>query len=441
MNEDKDRPGIDVGRLIDERPMSAMQITVVVLCAVAIFLDGYDLQAMSLAVPSLARQWGRPPEDFGLALAAAQIGLSLGGAVLAHFGDRLGRRIAVIGSLLLFGLATVATATAATPGEFVFWRILTGIGIGACVPNCNAWTAEYVPERFRSVIVVAMNAAVGLGAFSAGFIAPPLLHAIGWRGIFMVGGIAPIVTAGLVLLAAPESLKFLMTRRAQDGRIGKIVSRVAPDVDPTQLYLIEPQSAPHGSARVLLNSVFRSRTLLLWGMVMLNFFTLYVLISWLPTLLEDAGWSTDNALQGAVLIQLGGVVGGIGLSFLLDRGLTRASLRGAWLAAGISFLLFLVVPSGLYAWGALLLIVGAGISGSQLCLNALSTAYYPPAIKATGFGWVGVIGGFGSIVAPLAGAWIIAHGVPSTGVLVMLVVPVLLCMGGTLLMRPEWQAH
>lgn len=432
---------IDVGRLIDERPMSGMQVVVAVLCAVAIFLDGYDLQAMSLAVPSLAREWGRPPEDFGLALAGAQIGLAIGGAGIAHLGDRFGRRACVIGCLLLLGIATAATASSTTPVEFVIWRVFTGIGIGAIVPNCNAWTAEYVPVRFRSVVVVAMNAAVGLGAFSAGFVAPPLIHAVGWRGIFLVGGIAPLLTAGLMFVMAQESLKFLLTRRGSDRRIGIIVGRVAPGVDPGALFLADAPSGKRGSARVLLDKVFRERTLLLWGMVALNFFTLYVLISWLPTLLEGAGWSPDNALQGAVLIQLGGVIGGIGLSFLLDRGMTKLSLRAAWFTAAVCFLLFLVTPSTLIAWGALLLVIGAGISGSQLCLNALSAAYYPPAIKATGFGWVGVVGGFGSIVAPLAGAWIIEQGVPPTGVLVMLVVPVLLCVGGTLLMRPEWQSH
>ena len=432
---------IGVGRLIDERPMSGMQIGIAVLCAVAIFLDGYDLQAMALAVPSLARDWGRSPEDFDWALSGAQIGLAIGGALVAHLGDRIGRRATVIGCLVLLGVATAATASSSTVAEFILWRILTGVGIGAIVPNCNAWTAEYVPVKLRSVVVVAMNAAVGLGAFSAGYIAPPAIHAWGWRGIFLVGGIAPLVTAAIMFLFAQESLKFLLTKRAADKRIGTIVNRIAPGIDPALLYLEDTHGEKRGSALTLLAPLYRSRTLLLWGIVMLNFFVLYVLISWLPTLLESAGWSPDDALQGAVMIQLGGVVGGVALSFLLDRGMTKTSLRIAWLTAGTCFLLFLVTPSSFAAWGALLLAIGAGISGAQLCLNALSTAYYPPAIKATGFGWVGVIGGIGSIVAPPVGAWFITQGVPPTDVLVFLVVPVLLCIAGTMLMKREWQAH
>ena len=431
----------DVGRLIDQRPMSPLQIGVAVLCGLAIFLDGYDIQVMALAVPSLSHEWGRPPSDFGLALSAVLIGLTIGGGALAFLGDRYGRRFAVIGATALIGVATACTALAHTPGEFVIWRLLTGVGLGVCVPNCNAWTAEYAPLRRRSLAVVSMNAAVAMGAFSAGFIAPPLIHALGWRGLFLVGGFGPLLVAALLFLIAPESLKFLVTRRPGDPRIARILARIAPDVDPAGLVVEPPREARSGSPLELIGPVFLGRSLLLWVMVALNLFTLYVLISWLPTLLEKAGWSPDRALQGAVLIQLGGVAGGLCLSWFLDRGMTRQSLIVAWLASAALFALFLVVPSSFAAWGLMLVLIGAGVSGAQLCLNALAAAYYPPAIKAAGVGWVGVVGNGGAVAAPLAGAWIIARGVAPTEVLALLVVPVLLCAGGVLLMRKSWQAY
>jgi len=142
-----------------------------------------------------------------------------------------------------------------------------------------------------------------------------------------------------------------------------------------------------------------------------------------------------------VLIEPGGVFGGIGLAVLLDRGLTRPSLIAAWLVTAAVLLLFLVTPSTILAWGALLLLVGAGISGTQLCLNALAAAYYPPRIKATGVGWVGVMGGIGSIAAPLAGAFMLRGGFSPVQVLAALTVPVLLCALGAIMLRREWQAY
>ncbi len=155
----------------------------------------------------------------------------------------------------------------------------------------------------------------------------------------------------------------------------------------------------------------------------------------------SAGWSPDHALQGAVTIQLGGIVGGLALSGLLDRGKTRSGLAATWLGAAVVLLLFQVIPNSLVGWGVLLLLGGAGVGGTQLALNALSAAYYPPRIKATGVGWVGLIGGIGAISAGPVGGWLIGQGLSLPNVLAVLVLPMLLCAGGVFLMRREWQAH
>jgi AAHS family 4-hydroxybenzoate transporter-like MFS transporter len=67
--------GVELGELIDRRSMSAVRILVVALCAAALFVDGYDIQVMALAVPSLSAAWNLPPSDFGQALSAVVIGL------------------------------------------------------------------------------------------------------------------------------------------------------------------------------------------------------------------------------------------------------------------------------------------------------------------------------------------------------------------------------
>jgi AAHS family 4-hydroxybenzoate transporter-like MFS transporter len=188
----------------------------------------------------------------------------------------------------------------------------------------------------------------------------------------------------------------------------------------------------------LLGTVYRARTLVLWSLIAVNLSTLYVLISWLPTLLQAAGWQLAPAVRAAVLIQAGGVIGGIVLSVSLDRGQTRSSLFAAFLVAAACLGLFIVVPSGV-GWSVLLLLIGCGVSGPQLSLNALATAYYPPAIKATGMGWAGVVGTVGSIIAPLAGGQIIEVGFTPVTILVALSLGPIVCACGVLLMRREWQ--
>ena len=430
---------IELGELIDRRPMSNAQVLVAVLCAAALFVDGYDIQVMALAVPSLAHGWSLPESSFGLALSAVVIGICVGSGLLGPLGDRYGRRTMLAVTMAAIGIATLCTSFAATPGEFVVWRLLTGLALGAGIPSCAALTSEYAPLARRSLIMGLMNSASPIGAFSAGFIAPPVLEAFGWRGAFVIGGAAPLVIA-LFVLRAPESLKFLLARRPTDPRIAQILRRVAPDVDPSSVHVQQLEKRLPSSPLDLLRAPLRSRTLLLWAMLMLNLFNLYVLISWLPTLLQQSGWSPGAALRGAVLIQAGGVVGGLLMSRLLDRGATRSALLGGFILSALCLASFTVLPSG-GAWVALLLLVGAGVSGSQLSLNALSAAYYPPSIKATGVAWALVIGSLGSVAAPLAGAWLIDFHLSPVYILALLAIPSLVCAAGVALMRREWQAY
>jgi AAHS family 4-hydroxybenzoate transporter-like MFS transporter len=128
------------------------------------------------------------------------------------------------------------------------------------------------------------------------------------------------------------------------------------------------------------------------------------------------------------------------MSRFMDRGATRPALVGGLLLSAASLLLFSVMPSGA-AWVALLLLTGAGVSGSQLSLNALSAAYYPPVMKATGVAWALVIGSFGGIVAPITGARLIDAHLSPVLILALLAIPAVVCACGVALMRKEWQAH
>jgi MFS transporter, AAHS family, 4-hydroxybenzoate transporter len=419
--------------------MSAAQLAVVVLCTAALIVDGYDIQVMALAVPSLAKAWALPPSSFGLALSGVVIGITAGSLFLGPLGDRFGRRTMLIVGMAGAGLATAATALAGSPGQFVLWRCVTGAALGAAIPSCAALTFEFSPLAHRSFVMGLVNCGPPIGAFSAGFIAPPVLDAFGWRGTFLIGGAGPLVIAALALWL-PESLKFLLVRSPADSRIARALRKVAPEVAPAMLYARAADVSERRSPADIIRAPYLRRTLLLWGMVSLNLFNLYVLVSWLSTFLEQSGWSSAAALRGAVLIQAGGVIGGLSMSRFLDRGATRAALIAGFLLCAASLASFALVRSP-GAWIVLLLLVGAGVSGSQLSLNTLSAAYYPPAIKATGVAWALVIGGIGSILGPLAGGWLIELRLTPVTIMGLLAVPSLLCAAGASQLRREWQAH
>jgi AAHS family 4-hydroxybenzoate transporter-like MFS transporter len=430
----------EIGRLIDEGALTRQKIGVIVLCGIAVLLDGYDIQTMALAVPSLTEEWGIEAAAFAYALSASVLGMVLGMAAVAPLGDRLGRRPLLIWGMLLVGLASAATALSTTPTELVIWRLLTGIGLGITLPNATALTSEYVPQRNRAFLIAAMYLGVPLGAVIAGFVAPMLIDAMSWRAIFLAGGLLPLALAVLLFAFVPESVRLLVAQRPKDPRSAGLLNRFVPGVDAVTVYALPKDRVEKQTVLALFQPQYWARTSLLWCIFALNLFVLFVLISWLPTILTDAGWTRPQALRGAVVIHAGGIIGGLVIARLVDVGRTVAALMTTYAIAAVGFALFLVVPGTLPAWTILLLVVGAGVSGSQVALIALSAIFYPASLRATGAGWASGCGRVGAFVAPLAGGLVIArYDLAPAQHLTLLIPPMLVCALCVFLLRYCWR--
>jgi AAHS family 4-hydroxybenzoate transporter-like MFS transporter len=245
--------------------------------------------------------------------------------------------------------------------------------------------------------------------------------------VFLAGGIGPIMVCILLALFLPESVRFLLEKRPGDLRIGKILSRLAPGINPQNVTLAAKSGVQRQSVLALLAPVYRSRTLLLWLGISLNLFSLFFLISWLPALLNSAGWSPAAASRGGVMLQIGGIVSGLIMAWYVDRGKTVRSMVVAYAVTAASLGLFMLLPSSSGAWWLLLLTIGAGTSGTQFAFNALSAAFYPPLIRSTGVGWAVGMGRVGAILGPAFGGYIVKAQLGTQQVLGLLIIPVVLC--------------
>jgi AAHS family 4-hydroxybenzoate transporter-like MFS transporter len=429
---------IEIGQLIDERPLRPLQIIVMILSFLIVWLDGYHIQSMALVVPTLSTEWSVKATDFKLVVSAALIGILFGSAFIASLGDRWGRRNILMVSMVIIGLSSIGTGFSNTMIHLVFWRFLTGLGLGASIANATALTSDYVPSKRRAALVTLMFSGVSLGAFASGFIATPIIDAFGWRGLFTIGGAVPLLLAVVLAIALPESLRLLLARSPEDPRIAKIIKRLAPEVDPHTVYA-RKQEVQRQSALELLSKTYLRGTLLLWFVLFVNMFILYLLVNWLPTLLSMQGWSSTDARRGAVMIQLGGVMGGLILSYYVDRAKTVVATFSSYFLCGIAFFLFAVLPSTGLSWWLLLLVVGGGISGGQFVINALAAGFYPTVIRSTGVGWAFSIGRIGAVLSGFAGGMILELKVAPMTVLQMLVIPVLMCIAGVLMFRNTFQ--
>lgn len=378
-----------------------LPILTVALCSLASLLDGYDIQALGLSIPGMARDFGVAPTALTLAVSASLIGMALGAMLLGPLGDRFGRKPMLVAFLMLIGVTTIGVVASTGPTGLAAWRFLSGLGMGAIVPVAIAIVAEAVPEQRRTALVTLMVASSPVGAILGGFVAPLIEPAFGWRGIFGFGGALTILAGLIVWAALPASPRASLAGLKSAG--------------------LKPQVAS------LFTASYRPRTLLLWTIFWLNLFVNYSLISWLPTLLGEAGWERGEAQRATGVLALGGVCGGLLMAWAADRGRAVPVLAAAYVLTAGLFVLFVIGPGERSAWLGLLALVGAGSLGAQMALGSLAATFYPPEIRTTGLGWSGGIGRTGAIAGPLTIAALLGSQVPAALLLALLMVPMLAC--------------
>ena len=414
----------NVDALIDTPRLSGLQIQLFAICAFVLFCEGYDLQALALAVPDISGEFGIAASGFSIALSASLFGMAIGGAGFAPLGDRIGRKPMLILAMVLTGASTLAALIYPNTLWIAACRLVTGIGLGITTVNTAAIMGDYAPAKWRFLIMTLANCFVPGGAFTAAFIAPGVIESISWRGIFLVGGVVPIAAAVVVWLMAPESLKWLVAAKPGDRRIAQILGKVAPGLDPARLFLPQSQTQERVSVIGLLSQAHWIRTLVIWLSTGSGAFCLYLMVSWLPTILREAQWSMADALFGAAAVQLGGIVGSLLIAWAIDRRYLLAGLIGGYACSGLALMAIGLLPGSVLGWKFLLVLVGAGISGIQGIWISIAVVLYPPKLRATSAGWVAAMSRIGAVSAPMVGGAALAANMEAKNLLLALIIPI-----------------
>jgi AAHS family 4-hydroxybenzoate transporter-like MFS transporter len=227
---------MDVGAAIDEGRWTGYQKLLIFGTALTIILDGVDNQLLPNAVPTLIQEWGRPRADFINALTIGPFGMMIGGLIGGILGDRLGRRTALLGSVMAFAVLTLAIAFANSIEMLAVLRFLAGVGLGGAMPNAATLASEYVPRRQRPFAVTLTIVCIPLGGAIAGELAARVIPAYGWRMLFILGGVIPIVLALVLWKVLPESPRYLAKRRERWPELTKTMRRIGHDIPPDVEY-------------------------------------------------------------------------------------------------------------------------------------------------------------------------------------------------------------
>jgi MFS transporter, AAHS family, 4-hydroxybenzoate transporter len=420
-------PAVDVIDFIDRQPVGAFQIQVLLACAAVLFLDGFDTQAIGYVAPALAKEWGLSKGALGPVFSAGLFGLMIGALLFGPLADRVGRKKIIILSTAAFGVGALVTAFAQDLTTLLVIRFLTGLGLGGAMPNAVAMTSEYNPQRRRATMVMIMFCGFSIGAALGGFLAADLIPRFGWRSVFIVGGVAPLLMIPVLAWRLPESVRFLATAGKAPERIAELLQQIGPNpaFAPGARFTVHETHL----AGIPVVHLFRdgrvSVTLLLWVVFFMSLLDIYFLANWLPTVLNDLGASVSQAVLIGSMLQVGGVIGTFALGSVIDRFSFRA-LALVYFAAT-----FAVAAIGQLGHSAVLVsiaIFAAGfcVVGGQIAANALTAGYYPTSVRASGVGWALGIGRVGSIVGPLVGGMLLA-GRWSTSAVFMAAAAAALC--------------
>lgn len=399
--------------IIDRNKMGRYQYMILALCALAVLLDGFDVQAMGFVAPAIKQEWQVAPTVFGPIFSASLFGMVIGSLALSALADRIGRRPVMIGAVLASGLATLATSFAQSVEALLVLRFLTGIGLGAILPNALALTSEYSPARNKTFLVMMMACFLSIGAAVGGATAALLIPDWGWRAVFVVGGLGPLVVGVVMLFFLPESLQVLLLKGQGQGReqVIRILNRMVPGqiVGAATRIVFGEEKRRGVPIRQLFSDGRRATTLLLWLMHFANLAILYFLANWLPTLVRDAGLPLRTSVIAGTILQGASVLGALCLARLITRyGFFRV-LPLSYLIGALGIGLIGQVASSAQSLFAVVFVVGFCAIGGLNGINALAVASYPASLRTTGIGWALGVGRFGSILAPVLGGILVAN--------------------------------
>lgn len=425
---------INANEVIDNAQLKAIHWRVILLSALIIIFDGYDLVIYGVALPKLMVEWQIDTITAGFLGSIALFGMMFGAIIFGSLSDKLesygfSRKKLIILCICLFSSFTFLCGYASNPQSFGIFRFLAGLGLGGVMPNVIALMTEYAPKKLRATLVSLMFSGYAVGGMCSALLGMWLVPQFGWKIMFLLGGV-PLLLIPVIWLLLPESIDYLVRRKKNEKAF-----QVLKQIDSSLTYNAQTQISLHHenqtTSKTPVKDLFAEGrgpiTLLLWGSVFMALVLVYALGNWLPKLMVEAGYDLSTSLVFLLALNIGGMLGAIGGGYLADRFNLAKVLCTLFLSGAIAlFLLSYSLPT--FVLYICIAIAGAASIGGQILLLAYMSQFYSSNIRATGLGMALGVGRLGAILGPILCGWLLSLSLPINYNFIALSIPCIIAV-------------
>ncbi|CDN51757.1 MFS transporter [Neorhizobium galegae] len=365
---------------------------IIVICFTIVVFDGLDTISITFVAPTIATIWDMPASAMAPVFMAASIGAVIGYIAAGPMAIRLGDRRVMLLSVAVFGIGSLASATATDILGLATLRLMTSVGLGAVLPLAVGAASSVVSPARRSTTAILITTGLSAGGVLAGILGGPLIQNYGWQSIFIVGGILPLLLLPAIVCFFPASSREHTVAGKENAILGLFAGQLA------------------------------LRTILLWLFAFVVFVEAYAVLYWTPTLLINWGMPSEMAPASAAVLSMGGLFGGVILVFLVVE---LSVVRSLMVYGAFGLGCILVFAHGSLDKTIMMVVFGIGAGLVPCCMGqaALAVSFYPGHLRATGVGFAAAAGRIGSVVGPGLGGAVIALGWSTQQIVLMAAVP------------------
>ncbi|TCL02115.1 MFS transporter [Sodalis ligni] len=424
----------ELRQFLESQPLLRFHIYLTLICLLILTLDGFDMTIMGFVASSIMDEWKVNHEVMGIVMSSGLIGLACGALIGGTVADRFGRKKVIFCAVLFFGLLSILSAYSPNVDILIILRFFTGLGLGAAQPNIATLIAEYAPVKYKSTMICVIYCGITLGSALVGLIAKIVVPIFGWQGVFITGGILPIVSLILIIFFLPESIQYLLEKNKKRDYVQSIVNKLTKNHSENIELIHFKENITHVNLSLqkftlieILKRPYLYCTLSLWLGLFMNLMCVNFLSNWMPVLIRESGFTlSDAALIGAIA-QIGGTLGNISIGWLMDKQGYHRTMYFGLLGAVVFSLLLTQFHYNLMIIGFLAFFLGVTVNSVNTGWTSLSSSYYPTLIRATGTSTMTAIGRTGAIFGAYIGGLILATGIQAISMFYFLAIPLFMC--------------